>query len=43
MRIYEQKKFATIAEELGLPLGTVLTRMQSALKKLRQRLSKDSI
>ena len=41
MRIYEQKKFATIAEELGLPLGTVLTRMQSALKKLRLRLNKD--
>ena len=41
MRIYEQKKFITIAEELELPLGTVLTRMQSALKKLRQRLTKE--
>ena len=39
MRIYEQKKFITIAEELSLPLGTVLTRMQSALKKLRHSLS----
>jgi RNA polymerase sigma-70 factor (ECF subfamily) len=38
MRIYEQKKFITIAEELGVPLGTVLTRMQAALKKLRLRL-----
>jgi RNA polymerase sigma-70 factor (ECF subfamily) len=38
MRIYEQKKFITIAEELGLPLGTVLTRMQLALKKLRDKL-----
>jgi RNA polymerase sigma-70 factor, ECF subfamily len=41
MRMYEQKKFITIAEELGLPLGTVLTRMQAALKKLRKHLKKD--
>ena len=38
MRMYEQKKFAEIAEELGLPLGTVLTRMQLALKKLKKHL-----
>lgn len=38
MRIYEDKKFAEIAAELGVPLGTVLTRMQSALKKLRKAL-----
>lgn len=38
MRIYEEKKFVTIAEELGVPLGTVLTRMQLALKKLRRLL-----
>jgi RNA polymerase sigma-70 factor (ECF subfamily) len=41
MRVYDQKKFITIAEELGLPLGTVLTRMQAGLKKLRRHLKKD--
>ena len=34
LRIYEEKTFAQIAEELHLPLGTVLTRMRLALKKL---------
>jgi RNA polymerase sigma-70 factor (ECF subfamily) len=34
MRIYEQQKFAEIAEQLGLPLGTVLTRMRLAMQKL---------
>lgn len=38
MRMYDEKKFADIAAELKLPLGTVLTRMQSALKKLRKSL-----
>jgi len=38
LRIYEQKKFSVIASELGLPLGTVLSRMQSALAKLRSKL-----
>jgi RNA polymerase sigma-70 factor (ECF subfamily) len=38
MRIYEDKTFAVIAEELGVPLGTALTRMQSALKRLRKTL-----
>ena len=38
MRMHEEKTFATIADELGVPLGTVLSRMQAALKKLRQRL-----
>jgi RNA polymerase sigma factor (sigma-70 family) len=42
MRIYDEKKFATIAEELHLPLGTVLTRMQLALKKLKKILDGDS-
>jgi DNA-directed RNA polymerase specialized sigma24 family protein len=41
MRMYEQKKFITISQELGLPLGTVLTRMQAALKKLRGKLPKE--
>lgn len=35
MRIYEEKTFATIAEELGIPLGTALARMRAALEKLR--------
>ncbi|MBW3541842.1 MAG: RNA polymerase sigma factor [Planctomycetes bacterium] len=38
MRIYEDKTFATIAEELGTPLGTVLTRMRLALSKLQNYL-----
>jgi RNA polymerase sigma-70 factor (ECF subfamily) len=36
MRIYEEKTFATIAEELGIPLGTALARMRAALEKLRR-------
>lgn len=35
-KIYEEKTFAVIAAELKLPLGTVLTRMRAALKKLRE-------
>ena len=34
LRIYEEKTFAEIAEELKVPLGTVLTRMRSAMRKL---------
>lgn len=37
-RIYDDKTFAEIAEESGLPLGTVLTRMRLALEKLRRTL-----
>jgi RNA polymerase sigma-70 factor (ECF subfamily) len=40
MRIYEEKTFATIAAEVGVPLGTVLSRMQLALRKLRQSLER---
>lgn len=36
LRIYEEKTFATIAEELNIPLGTVLTRMRLALRKLKK-------
>lgn len=35
MRIYEEMTFAEIAAELDVPLGTILTRMQLALRKLR--------
>jgi len=38
MRIYEEKTFAVIAEELNIPLGTALGRMRSAMEKLRKRL-----
>lgn len=37
-RMYEDKSFAEIAAESGLPLGTVLTRMRLALEKLRRHL-----
>jgi RNA polymerase sigma-70 factor (ECF subfamily) len=40
LRMYEQKKFAQIAGELQVPLGTVLTRMHLALKKLRVALER---
>jgi len=38
MRIYEEKTFAVIAQELKIPLGTALARMRAALGKLRARL-----
>ena len=41
LRIYDELTFAAIAEQLGLPLGTVLTRMRLALKKLNQRLDRN--
>jgi RNA polymerase sigma factor (sigma-70 family) len=34
-RVYDGKTFATLAKECNAPLGTVLTRMRLALKKLR--------
>ncbi len=37
-RIYEEKTFAVIAQELGIPLGTALGRMRTALAKLRRGL-----
>lgn len=40
MRIYENKTFAVISEELGIPLGTALTRMRLAMEKLQQRLER---
>lgn len=41
MRMYRQQTFAAIAAELGLPLGTVLTRMKLAVDKLRLKLAGD--
>jgi RNA polymerase sigma-70 factor (ECF subfamily) len=38
MRIYQEKTFAAIAQELGIPLGTALSRMRAAMSKLRQSL-----
>lgn len=38
-RIYEEKTFAQIAEELNIPLGTALARMRAALIKLRTKLA----
>ncbi len=38
-RIYQDKTFAQIARESGLPLGTVLTRMRRALHALRKTLT----
>ena len=38
MRIYEEKTFAVIANELKIPLGTALGRMRTALIKLRAHL-----
>lgn len=35
MRIYEEKTFAQIAEELKIPLGTALSRMRAAMGKLK--------
>ena len=37
-RIFEGLKFREIAEQLDTPLGTVLARMHSALKKLKSLL-----
>lgn len=37
-KIYSEKTFAVIAGELGIPLGTVLTRMRLALAKLETAL-----
>lgn len=39
LRIRDGLKFAQIADQLGLPLGTVLTRMRSGLKKLKEHLT----
>lgn len=40
-RLQENKTFATIAAELNVPLGTVLTRMRLAMEKLRKLFGRD--
>lgn len=42
MKIYEEKTFAEIAAEIGIPLGTVVSRMRAALQKLGQELAEFS-
>ncbi|PQO47787.1 sigma-70 family RNA polymerase sigma factor [Blastopirellula marina] len=39
MRIYEDKTFAQIAEQLDIPIGTALGRMRNATIKLRAKLA----
>jgi RNA polymerase sigma-70 factor (ECF subfamily) len=39
-RMYDDKTFAEIAKESGLPLGTVLTRMRLGLEKLKRILGR---
>jgi RNA polymerase sigma-70 factor (ECF subfamily) len=39
LRVREGLKFAQIAEQLEIPLGTVLTRMRSGLQKLKDQLT----
>ena len=41
LKFEEGMKFREIAEHLGIPLGTVQTRMHTAIKKLRSQLGRD--
>lgn len=41
LRLGDGKTFQTIADELQLPLGTVLTRMRRAMLQLRRELERD--
>ena len=43
MRLSDERSFAEIAEQLKLPLGTVLSRMRLALEKLRRKLPSDEL
>ena len=38
MRLYEEKSFQQISNHLGVPLGTVLSRMRLAMERLRSTL-----
>ncbi len=39
MRMYDQKTFQVIADELQIPLGTALSRMRSAMGQLKAKLT----
>ena len=39
LRIYENLTFQQISDQLGIPLGTALTRMRRALERLKNDLS----
>lgn len=41
-RLQEEKTFSQIADELRVPLGTVLTRMRLAIQKLKSRLEEEA-
>jgi RNA polymerase sigma-70 factor (ECF subfamily) len=41
-RFIDGDSFRTIAEELGLPLGTALSRLHAALRRLKAKLNPDS-
>jgi len=41
-RFFDDRSFREIAEELNLPLGTALTRVHAALKRLRKILEEDN-
>jgi len=41
LRIYDGMKFRESAEHLGIPLGTVQTRMHAAITKLRSEMGRD--
>ena len=43
LRLADVQGFAEIAEQLKLPLGTVLSRMRLALEKLRRKLPADEL
>lgn len=42
-RIQEEKTFAVIADELQVPLGTVLTRMRLAIQKLQKWFGREDV
>jgi RNA polymerase sigma-70 factor (ECF subfamily) len=41
LRIHDNKTFQEIADQLGIPLGTALTRMRRALDRLRSEIDQD--